>query len=78
MKLPRDVPARALIAMLGRHGYKVVRQSGSHVRLEHSGPPEHHLTVPLHAVLKAGLLNGVLGSAASHLGTSKQDLAKEL
>lgn len=51
---------------------------GSHVRLKHPGPPEHHLTVPLHAVLKVGLLNGVLTSAASHLGISKQDLAKDL
>lgn len=78
MKLPRDVPGRALIALLERHGYKIVRQSGSHVRLKHPGPPEHHLTVPLHAVLKVGLLNGVLTSAASHLGISKQDLAKDL
>lgn len=78
MKLPRDVPARALIAMLERRGYKIIRQSGSHARLEHPGPPLHRVTVPLHPRLKVGLLNAVLASAASHLGLTKQELMNEL
>ena len=33
MKVPRDVNASDLINILGRHGYSVIRQTGSHIRL---------------------------------------------
>lgn len=34
MMLPRDTDARELIKALQRIGYNVVRQSGSHIRLQ--------------------------------------------
>lgn len=51
-----------LVRALGRAGWKVVRQRGSHVRLKH---PEHQtaLTVPLHRELKRGTLTGILTDA---------------
>lgn len=39
MKMPRGVSANRLIRVLGRIGYEVVRQKGSHVRLRHHGLP---------------------------------------
>jgi hypothetical protein len=35
-------------------------KKGSHVRLEHEGPPPHAITVPLHNPLKIGTLHGIL------------------
>ena len=48
MKVPRDVDADNLIIMLKRHGYSVVRQTGSHIRLSKTldNGEEHNITVP--------------------------------
>jgi predicted RNA binding protein YcfA (HicA-like mRNA interferase family) len=52
MKLPRDTDARELIEALQRIGYDVVRQSGSHIRLQTEQPKPHSLTIPNHSPLK--------------------------
>ncbi|HET6906130.1 MAG TPA: type II toxin-antitoxin system HicA family toxin [Rhodanobacteraceae bacterium] len=49
MKLPRDTDARELIKALQRIGYQVVRQSGSHIRLQTEQPKPHALTIPNHS-----------------------------
>ena len=64
MKMPRGISADRLIRALERVGYEVIRQRGSHVRLRHSGPPIHTITVPLHNPLKTGTLHGVLADVA--------------
>jgi predicted RNA binding protein YcfA (HicA-like mRNA interferase family) len=64
MKLPRGVPAERLIRLLERHGYEVLRQEGSHIRLRHAGPPVHLITVPKHDPLKIGALHGILAEVA--------------
>ncbi|MBZ2184515.1 MAG: type II toxin-antitoxin system HicA family toxin [Bryobacter sp.] len=68
MKLPRGVSGDRLIRALQQVGYRLVRQSGSHIRLEHVGPPPHGITVPLHNPLKTGTLHGIRrsGTHASH------------
>ncbi len=33
MKLPRDMGGEQLAALLDRYGYKITRQTGSHMRL---------------------------------------------
>ena len=78
MKLPRDVSGRALVAGLLRMGYEKVRQDGSHVRLTHPGPPQHHLTVPLHAQLRPGLLSALLDQVASAHHTTRQAIIATL
>jgi predicted RNA binding protein YcfA (HicA-like mRNA interferase family) len=63
MKLPRGVSGDRLIRTLQKVGYSIVRQKGSHVRLEHPGPPAHRVTVPLRNPLKTGQptnLNGAI------------------
>ncbi|MGH8995200.1 MAG: type II toxin-antitoxin system HicA family toxin [Acidimicrobiales bacterium] len=56
------VSGAELVSALGRLGWTVVRQRGSHVRLRH---PDRSvpLVVPLHRELKRGTLAGVLRDA---------------
>ena len=44
MKLPRDMDAAQLIKALERIGYRAVRQSGSHIRLQ-CNEPAHSITI---------------------------------
>jgi predicted RNA binding protein YcfA (HicA-like mRNA interferase family) len=45
MKLPRDIDGARLVKALDRLGYRVIRQSGSHIRLQ-CDEPSHAITVP--------------------------------
>lgn len=79
MRLPRDWSGRDLIERLGKLGYAVTRQTGSHVRLTRdsiNGP--HHVTVPLHTPLRVGTLNAILSDVARHLGLSKDELLSSI
>jgi predicted RNA binding protein YcfA (HicA-like mRNA interferase family) len=59
MKLPRDIDADELVKALQRLGYRIVRQQGSHIRLQ-CDTPNHAVTVPAHRPLKVGTLAGIL------------------
>jgi predicted RNA binding protein YcfA (HicA-like mRNA interferase family) len=78
MKLPRDVSADRLIRVLQNLGYEVVRQKGSHVRLRHSDPPVHLITVPLHNPLKTGTLHAILSEVSRVLSVSVESLMEML
>lgn len=52
---------KQVIAILERHGFEVVRQRGSHVRVKHSDG--RSTTVPLHRELDRGTLRGILRQA---------------
>ncbi len=78
MKLPRDMDAPELIKALERIGYRVVRQSGSHIRLQSDQPKSHALTVPNHSPLKIGTLSAILGDVAQHRNITKDDLIELL
>ena len=79
MKLPRDLSGEALAKLLARHGYVVVRQTGSHLRLVlRSGDREFRVTVPRHATLKPGTLNAILGAVARHLEVDRNRLLSQL
>lgn len=52
MKLPRGASAQELARLLGRYGYRITRQTGSHLRLTILQNSEHHVTIPNHDVLK--------------------------
>jgi predicted RNA binding protein YcfA (HicA-like mRNA interferase family) len=64
MKFPRGVPAERLTRALERLGYAIIRQKGSHLRMRHSGPPPHTVSIPLHSSLKTGTLHGILSEVA--------------
>jgi predicted RNA binding protein YcfA (HicA-like mRNA interferase family) len=78
MRLPRDVSGAALAQALEALGYRVVRQSGSHLRLTTGQRGEHHLTIPNHDSLRAGTLSGILGDVAEHFGLTRDALIARL
>jgi len=45
MKLPRDLSGAELAKALSRIGYRITRQTGSHLRLTLDTPSQHHITI---------------------------------
>lgn len=78
MRLPRDLDGRALARALGKLGYVITRQTGSHLRLTTQRNGEHHLTIPDHKSLRAGTLAAILAEVSEHFGMSRDELLKEL
>ena len=79
MKLPRNIGGDQLCLLIEKFGYKIVRQSGSHIRLTSvfTGK-EHHITIPKHSPLKTGTLGGILSDIASYLKMDKKELIKSI
>lgn len=77
MKLPRDTDAADLVKALSRLGYRVVRQSGSHIRLQCTDPL-HSLTIPNHRPLRIGTLAAIVADVAARRRLDKEALAKLL
>jgi predicted RNA binding protein YcfA (HicA-like mRNA interferase family) len=78
MKLPRDVSGEQLVKKLERIGYRVTRQTGSHLRLTRDTPTQHHITIPKHNPLRLGTLSGILGDVAAHLKIPREELVQKL
>ncbi len=78
MRLPRDVSGHDLANALGKLGYEISRQSGSHLRLTTGLHGQHHVTIPAHKVLRAGTLASILGDVARHAEMSRDELLKRL
>lgn len=78
MKLPRDLSGLDLAKALSGVGYRVTRQTGSHLRLTNDGPPQHHVTIPAHDPLKLGTLSAVLAEVAAQLKVSREELVTKL
>ena len=79
MKLPRDTGGEELAILLGRYGYQVTRQTGSHMRLTSNYKGiEHHLTIPRHKPLRTGTLSSIVNEVAAYLEVERQSLIDEL
>jgi len=79
MKLPRDMGGEELAALLGKYGYKITRQTGSHMRLTSTSKGfEHHITIPRHKPLRVGTLSSIVNEIAAYLETKRQKLVEEL
>ena len=78
MKLPRDVSGPQLAKALASLGYRVTRQTGSHMRLTCERPSQHHITIPNHDSLRLGTFAGILGDVALHARISRDELVREL
>ena len=78
MRLPRDLSGEELVKLLGKFGYKVARQTGSHIRLITDSGGEHQVTIPRHKDLRVGTLNAILGDVANHLGLNRDELIDTL
>ena len=70
MRLPRGISGKRVIRALEQLGYATLRQTGSHVRLQHPGPPLHTITVPLHDSMKTGTLHSILTEVAQRRNTT--------
>jgi len=78
-RVPRDVSGQTLVQLLSRYGYKITRQTGSHIRLtSHAYGKEHHITVPDHDYIKIGTLNSILNDLVLYLGKTKEEVVKDL
>jgi len=78
LKLPRDVSGEELARLLGRQGYQITRQTGSHIRMTRIAEMKHHITIPKHHAIKVGTLNSILKDISEHLKVSKDELVQEL
>jgi predicted RNA binding protein YcfA (HicA-like mRNA interferase family) len=78
VRLPRDVGGEELAKLLGRHGYEITRQTGSHMRLTTTRRGEHHVTIPRHKSLRIGTLSAILRDVADHLEISREQLVETL
>jgi predicted RNA binding protein YcfA (HicA-like mRNA interferase family) len=79
MKLPRDVGGEELATLLRKYGYRITRQTGSHIRVtSNAKSTEHHISIPRHKPLKVGTLSSILSDLASYLEVEKQKLIEDL
>jgi predicted RNA binding protein YcfA (HicA-like mRNA interferase family) len=78
MRLPRDLSGPDRVKRLGRFGYGVTRQTGSHLRLTSTTQGEHHITIPNHDPLRIGTLAAILDSVASHHELTRDALLHRL
>ncbi|MCK6371412.1 MAG: type II toxin-antitoxin system HicA family toxin [Gammaproteobacteria bacterium] len=76
MKLPHDLSGDDLAKALGRVGYRITRQPGSHLRLSTESASQHHVTIPAHDPLKVGTLAGILGDVSANLQISREELLR--
>lgn len=74
MRIPRDLTEQELKKALGKLGYELTRQSGSHIRLTTSRNGTHHVTIPDHRPIKVGTLSGILGDIATHHQMTREEL----
>lgn len=78
MKLPRDISGAELAKALSGIGYRITRQTGSHLRLTLDTLHQHHITIPAHDPLKVGTLAAILADVAGNLEISREDLVRRL
>ncbi len=78
MRLPRDLSGRDLCKALQAFGYRITRQTGSHIRLTTELHGEHHVTVPDRDPLRLGTLAGILADVGQHHGLSRDEVAQQL
>jgi len=76
--LPRDVSGNDLAKRLESLGYRVSRQTGSHLRLSTVDRGVHHVTIPAHRNLRLGTLSAILAEVAQHFGMSREALIERL
>jgi predicted RNA binding protein YcfA (HicA-like mRNA interferase family) len=77
-KIPQDITGNELIKIIGKFGYQITRQTGSHIRLTTTENGIHHITVPNHNPLRIGTLSNILSDIADHFQISKKELLEKL
>jgi len=79
VRIPRDLNGADLARRLGRFGYSITRQSGSHMRLTRiDGGQEKHLTIPAHKPLRVGTLRQILKDVAGQTDQTMEEFLDAL
>ena len=78
MKIPRALTGLELIKLLKPFGYEIIRQTGSHIRIQTMQNGQHYETIPRHDPIKIGTLNNILKNIAEHFSLTKEELVKQL
>ncbi len=78
MKLPRAVSGQDLARALQAFGYRITRQTGSHMRLTTTDQGAHHVTVPRHKQLRVGTLSAIVSDVGEHFGLPRNDVIERL
>ncbi len=78
MKIARNLTGLELIKLLKPFGYEVMRQTGSHIRIQTMENGQHYETIPRHDPIKIGTLNNILKNIAEHFNLTKKELARQL
>ena len=80
MRMPRNISGAELASLLGRrYRYVLIRQRGSHMRLESDYMGySHRISVPHHAPMRTGTLNRILNDVAEYLEVEREELTREL
>jgi len=80
--MPKKLPVisgKKLVSFLNSLNYKIVRQRGSHVRLEKlTEAGTHKITIPSHDPIAKGTLNDILTKVAIWNQISKDALIEKL
>ena len=77
-RLPRDISGNQLAHILIGFGYRITRQTGSHMRLTTEINGVNHITIPRHDTLRVGTLASIIASLGSHHGMDRDELLEEL
>ena len=78
MKIPRNLTGLELVKLLKPFDYEVIRQTGSHIRIQTMQNGQHYETIPRHDPIKIGTLNNILKNIAEHFDLTKEELIRQL
>jgi len=79
VRLPRDIGGEELASLLGRYGYELTRQTGSHMRLTSVlKGTQHRITIPRQKSLRIGTLSSILRDVALYLGMDRERLIEDI
>ena len=78
MRLPRDLSGADLVKRLERLGYKVSRQTGSHLRLTCDEPQRHHVTIPNRDLIRLGTPATIMADSAERRRLDRDELLRLL
>jgi predicted RNA binding protein YcfA (HicA-like mRNA interferase family) len=76
--IPSDLKGKDLVKKLESFGYEVVRQNGSHIRIQTLKNGKHSETIPNHNPMAKGTLRTILKNVAAHFNISLDDLISRL
>lgn len=76
--IPNDLKGKDLIKRLDAFGYKVIRQNGSHIRIQTDQNGRHSETIPNHNPMAQGTLRRILKNIANHFNIPLDELVERL